>query len=85
MTPLTPQQALAELRKYGGIQFDPDVVAAFVRTKWVTDVPDPGRPEIRDVPMIGKAAVEMTRSVSAATPDGEPGMTELPRTKPASA
>ena len=85
MTPLTPQQALAELRKYGGIQFDPDVVAAFVRTKWVTDVPDPGRPEIRDVPMIGKAAVELTRSVSAASKDGEPGRTEQPRTKPASA
>jgi HD superfamily phosphohydrolase YqeK len=85
MTPLTPQQALAELRKYGGIQFDPDVVAAFVRTQWVTDVPDPGRPEIRDVPMIGKAAVELTRSASAASTDGEPGRTELPRTKPASA
>jgi hypothetical protein len=56
-----------------------------VRTKWVTDVPDPGRPEIRDVPMIGKAAVELTRSASAAPKDGEPGRTEQPRTKPASA
>jgi hypothetical protein len=33
MTPLTPEQALGELRKFGGIQFDPAVVDAFVRTK----------------------------------------------------
>jgi hypothetical protein len=59
MTPLTPTQALAELRKFGGIQFDPDVVDAFVRTKWVREVPDPGRPEIRNVPLIADAAGQM--------------------------
>jgi putative nucleotidyltransferase with HDIG domain len=59
MTPLTPMQALAELRKFGGIQFDPDVVDAFVRTKWVREVPDPGRPEIKNVPLIGEAAGQM--------------------------
>ena len=32
MTPLTAEQALAELRKFAGIQFDPVVVDAFVRT-----------------------------------------------------
>jgi hypothetical protein len=31
MTPLSEAQALEELRKYSGIQFDPDVVAAFER------------------------------------------------------
>jgi HD-GYP domain-containing protein (c-di-GMP phosphodiesterase class II) len=31
MTPLTEEQALAELDKYSGIQFDPEVVAAFKR------------------------------------------------------
>ena len=30
MTPLTSEQALAELRKFAGIQFDPVVVDAFV-------------------------------------------------------
>ena len=56
MTPLSPAQALAELRKFGGIQFDPAVVDAFVRTKWASGVPDPGKPGMRTVPMIGQAA-----------------------------
>jgi putative nucleotidyltransferase with HDIG domain len=56
MTPLTPEQALAELRKFGGIQFDPTVVEAFTRTRWARDVADPGRPQPRQVPLIGKAA-----------------------------
>ena len=43
MTPLTSEQALAELRKFAGIQFDPEVVDAFVRTRWAEDVRDPGR------------------------------------------
>ena len=32
MTPLTAEQALGELRKFAGIQFDPVVVDAFVKT-----------------------------------------------------
>ena len=43
MKPLTAEQALGELRKFAGIQFDPVVVDAFVRTKWVEGAPDPGR------------------------------------------
>ena len=44
MTPLTAEQALAELRKFAGVQFDPVVVDAFVRTTQVEGVADPGRP-----------------------------------------
>ena len=44
MTPLTNEQALAELRKFAGVQFDPVVVDAFVKTRHADGVPDPGRP-----------------------------------------
>jgi putative nucleotidyltransferase with HDIG domain len=57
MTPLTPEQALSELRKFAGIQFDPAVVDAFVRTPWVHGVADPGRrEEPRAIPLIAHAA-----------------------------
>ena len=38
MTPLTEEQALGELRKFAGIQFDPRIVDAFVKTHWVDGV-----------------------------------------------
>ena len=69
MTPLTTEQALAELRKFAGVQFDPVVVDAFVRTRHVDGVPDPGRrPEPRQIPLIAQAADRMTatRAESAA-------------------
>ena len=43
MTPLTAEQALGELRKFAGVQFDPVMVDAFVQTHHVDGVPDPGR------------------------------------------
>jgi hypothetical protein len=97
MIPLTPEQALCELRKFGGIQFDPDVVDAFVRTKWARQLPDPGRPMMKEVPLIGQAAgliaaadheSEGTRAAaslrSAPEPDPEcvPGVAEAVRTRP---
>jgi hypothetical protein len=63
MTPLTSEQALQELRKFAGIQFDPAVVDAFVRTPWVHGVPDAGqREEPRQIPLIGQAANQLTQT-----------------------
>jgi HD-GYP domain-containing protein (c-di-GMP phosphodiesterase class II) len=63
MTPLTLEQALAELRKFAGVQFDPVVVDAFVRTHHVEGVPDAGRPaEPRPIPLLQQAAERMTAS-----------------------
>src|SRR6476659_4744059 len=60
MTPLTLEQALAELRKFAGIQFDPQMVDAFVRTVHAEGVPDPGRPAApRQIPLISQAADRM--------------------------
>jgi putative nucleotidyltransferase with HDIG domain len=57
MVPLTAEQAVSELRKFAGVQFDPVVVDAFVRTHWAEGVPDPGRrTELRPIPLIGQAA-----------------------------
>jgi len=57
MTPLTAEQAVAELRKFAGIQFDPRVVDAFVKTRWAEDVSDPGRTvQSRPIPLISQQA-----------------------------
>ena len=57
MNPLTNEQALGELRKFAGIQFDPEVVDAFVRTRWANDVRDPGRKvESRPIPLLAQHA-----------------------------
>jgi HD-GYP domain-containing protein (c-di-GMP phosphodiesterase class II) len=67
MTPLTAEQALQELRKFAGIQFDPAVVDAFVRTEWVQGVSDPGRrQEPRQIPLIAHAANQMTQATATA-------------------
>jgi putative nucleotidyltransferase with HDIG domain len=68
MTPLTSEQALAELRKFAGVQFDPVVVDAFVKTTWVDGVPDAGRPaEPRQIPLLSQAADRMTGARAEAT------------------
>jgi putative nucleotidyltransferase with HDIG domain len=57
MTPLTSEQALGELRKFAGVQFDPKVVDAFVKTTWVEGVSDPGRTiQPRPIPLISQHA-----------------------------
>jgi putative nucleotidyltransferase with HDIG domain len=65
MTPLTPEQALGELRKFAGIQFDPHMVDAFVKTKWAEGVADPGRATPpRPIPLIGQHAAQRASETS---------------------
>jgi putative nucleotidyltransferase with HDIG domain len=71
MTPLTIEQAVFELRKFAGIQFDPQVVDAFVRTSWADGVHDPGRRfEPKPIPLIAQAANRMSQA--AARSDSAP-------------
>ncbi len=62
MKPLSADQAMAELRKFAGVQFDPTVVDAFARTQWAEGINDPGRAsEPRPpVPLLAQAASRMT-------------------------
>ena len=70
MRPLSREQAIAELRKYSGVQFDPVMVDAFVRTAWARDAADAGRPAaVRPVPLLAQAAARM---VPPPGPDGSP-------------
>ncbi|MBI2777491.1 MAG: HD-GYP domain-containing protein [Chloroflexi bacterium] len=73
MTPLTNEQALAELRKFAGIQFDPEVVDAFVRTKWAEDVRDPGRhADPRPIPLISQHAARTSQPAFDGPAPGSP-------------
>ena len=73
MTPLSNEQALAELRKFAGIQFDPTVVDAFVRTRWATDVSDPGRQgEVRPIPLLAQHAARATQPAFDGPAPGSP-------------
>ncbi len=74
MRPLTTEQALAELRKYSGVQFDPAVVDAFVRTEWAAGAPDPGRPGTgRPVPLLAHAAGRMAQTGVETPPQADAG------------
>ncbi|HJP89217.1 MAG TPA: HD-GYP domain-containing protein [Candidatus Limnocylindrales bacterium] len=59
---LTNDQALGELRKFAGVQFDPEVVDAFVKTSWADDVRDAEEhPEIRQIPLLGQHGARLSR------------------------
>jgi putative nucleotidyltransferase with HDIG domain len=79
MTPLTAEQALAELRKFAGIQFDPVVVDAFVRTRHVEGVADPGRTvQPRPIPLLGQAAATRLADPPATNPAPIPAAAAAP-------
>jgi putative nucleotidyltransferase with HDIG domain len=73
MTPLTAEQALGELRKFAGVQFDPKVVDAFVRTSWVEGVSDPGRTvQPRPIPLISTHANRVVHAAPTGTTPNTP-------------
>ncbi len=74
MKPLTSEQAIAELRKFAGVQFDPVMVDAFAKTHWAAGVADPGRnPEPRPpVPLLAQVANRASEGPSEAPSDAAP-------------
>jgi putative nucleotidyltransferase with HDIG domain len=72
MTPLSNEQAMSELRKFAGIQFDPTVVDAFSRTTWAEGVPDPGGETTRRIiPLISQEGVRLAHMSDGAVPHSE--------------
>ena len=67
--PMTNAQALAELRRFAGVQFDPLVVDAFAKTDWATDLSQPSQPAppARSIPALGQVAALRAREVAQAT------------------
>ncbi len=65
---LSTEQALAELRKFAGVQFDPEVVDAFVKTSWADDIREPGDPDLRPIPLLGQHGARAARAYDAPAP-----------------
>lgn len=65
---LSTDQALGELRKFAGVQFDPEVVDAFVRTSWADDIVEPGAPDLRPIPLLGQHGARAARALDGPTP-----------------
>ncbi|MDQ3448789.1 MAG: HD-GYP domain-containing protein [Chloroflexota bacterium] len=73
--PLTREQAMEELRKYTGIQFDPRMVEAFGRTKWAAGFPDAEpepAPVHKPIPVLGQVAALRTKGGLSRTQSVDP-------------
>jgi HD-GYP domain-containing protein (c-di-GMP phosphodiesterase class II) len=77
--PLTPAEAMQELKRYAGIQFDPKVVDAFGRTKTASatisdlDVPDDPDVAVAPIPMLGQVAAARSRgALTSSSAPAEP-------------
>jgi len=69
LRPMSASQAMEELRKYSGIQFDPVVVDAFAKTASAQGEPVPEAVLEAPIPMLGQvAALRAKGTVSAAVP-----------------
>ena len=65
---LSGEQAVSELRKFAGVQFDPEIVDAFMRTSWAADTRDPGRPDLRPIPLLGQHGARAAQGFDAPAP-----------------
>jgi putative nucleotidyltransferase with HDIG domain len=73
--PLTAAQAMEELRKYSGIQFDPQIVAAFGKTQTAQNA---GLPTVEDVvpapiPMLGHVAAQRVKTATPSAANVDAG------------
>jgi hypothetical protein len=65
---LSTEQALAELRKFAGVQFDPEVVDAFIKTSWAEDTRDAALPDLRPIPLLGQHGARAARALDGPAP-----------------
>jgi putative nucleotidyltransferase with HDIG domain len=86
MKPLTGEHAMAELRKFAGIQFDPAIVDSFTKTHWAAGINDPGRAQgpRPPVPLLAQAAGRMAQAAQADAAATAPPAGAAPAPDPAS-